>query len=75
LERTFSKLSTDLHAQICSSQWTPEQQDDIQRTAKETIPGIKTAAIPSGLNAAKGGVAVVEFLQEMVYNVGIPKRA
>lgn len=26
--------------------WTPEQQEEIQRIARETIPGIKTAAIP-----------------------------
>jgi len=59
---------------ICSSQWTPEQQDQIQRIAKATIPGIKTVAIPAGLNATKGGQAVVAFLKEAIYSVGIPRR-
>jgi hypothetical protein len=61
--------------QICSSQWTPEQQREIQQIAKDTIAGIKTAAIPAGLNATQGGGAVVEFLKNMVYDVGIPRRA
>jgi hypothetical protein len=61
--------------QICSSQWTPEQQVKVQDIAIRTIPGIKTAAIPAGLNAMKGGEAVVEWLKKMVYDVGIPRRA
>jgi hypothetical protein len=42
--------------------------------AKATIPGIKTVAIPAGLNATKGGEAVVAFLKERVSTVGLPKR-
>jgi hypothetical protein len=61
-------------SQICSSQWSPEQQEQIQRIAKGTVPGIKTVAIPAGLNATKGGQAVVAFLIESISTVGLPKR-
>jgi hypothetical protein len=44
--------------------WTKEESDEIQRIAKETVPGIKTMAIPQGLQVEKGPDAVVEFLKE-----------
>lgn len=50
-------------------QWTPEQQEEIQRIAKETIPGIRTAAIPTGLQVEKGPDAVVEFLKGKIDDV------
>lgn len=44
--------------------WTKEESDEIQRIAMETVPGIKTMAIPQGLQVEKGPDAVVEFLKE-----------
>ena len=44
--------------------WTPEESDKIQSIAKETVPGIKTMAIPFGLQVEKGPDAVVEFLKK-----------
>jgi hypothetical protein len=44
--------------------WSKSESDEIQRIAKETVPGIKTMAIPQGLQVEKGPDAVVEFLKE-----------
>jgi hypothetical protein len=44
--------------------WTAEESDEIQRIAKETVSGIKTMAIPFGLQVEKGPDAVVDFLIE-----------
>lgn len=44
--------------------WTQEESDEIQRIAKEIVPGTKTMAIPQGLQAEKGPDGVVEFLKE-----------
>ncbi|KAJ9104165.1 hypothetical protein QFC20_004602 [Naganishia adeliensis] len=54
---------------FCASMWTPEQQEEIQRIARETIPGIRTAAIPTGLQVEKGPDAVVEFLKGKIDEV------
>ena len=42
--------------------WTPEESQEIQTIAKETRPGIKTNAIPQGLQVERGPDAVVEYL-------------
>jgi len=39
------------------------------------IPGIKTIEIPTGLNATKGGDAVVDFLKEQVIGLGLLSRS
>jgi hypothetical protein len=44
--------------------WTPEESARIQQIAKGIIPGIKTHAIPQGLQVEKGPEAVVEYLKE-----------
>lgn len=46
--------------------WTPSESSEIQTIARETIPGIKTMAIPQGLQVEKGPDAIVEFLIEKV---------
>ncbi|ORY29566.1 hypothetical protein BCR39DRAFT_532157 [Naematelia encephala] len=51
---------------FCASMWTPEEQERIQRIARETIPGIKTHATPTGLQAKSGAEGVVEYLLERV---------
>jgi hypothetical protein len=48
--------------------WTPEQSAEIQATAREIVPDIKTHAIPEGLQVQRGPDAVVEYLK-----VQIPK--
>ncbi|CZS92715.1 uncharacterized protein RAG0_03239 [Rhynchosporium agropyri] len=49
---------------FCASMWTKDESDEIQRIAKETVPGIKTMAIPQGLQVENGPDAVVEYLKE-----------
>lgn len=44
--------------------WAKEQSDEIRAVAKEVVPGIKTTAIPEGLQVAKGRDAVFEWLME-----------
>jgi len=46
--------------------WSEEESDYIQKLAKEIVPGIKTHAIPEGLQVEKGPDAVVEYLTENV---------
>jgi hypothetical protein len=60
--------------QICSSQWTVTQQEEVLEIGKSMVPGIKTIAIPPGLNATKGGNAVVDFLKEQVIGLGLRTR-
>lgn len=48
---------------FCASMWTAQESEEIQRIARETVPGIKTMAIPHGLQVEKGPDAVVEFLK------------
>lgn len=43
--------------------WTIEESDLIQKIAKETVPRVKTMAIPHGLQAEGGPDAIVEFLK------------
>ncbi|KAN0119966.1 hypothetical protein V8E51_002174 [Hyaloscypha variabilis] len=49
---------------FAASMWTQDESDEIQTIARETIPGIKTMAIPQGLQAEKGPDGVLEFLKE-----------
>ena len=46
--------------------WTPEESEKIQAIARSIVPGIKTHAIPQGLQAEKGPDAVVEYLKEQI---------
>ncbi|KFY16354.1 hypothetical protein V492_01396 [Pseudogymnoascus sp. VKM F-4246] len=49
---------------FCASMWTKEESDRIQAIARETLPGIKTMALPQGLQVEKGPDAVVEYIIE-----------
>lgn len=42
--------------------WTPKESERIQAIARETKPGLKTTAIPQGMQAQEGPDAVVEYL-------------
>ena len=71
----FSHVLKLTAIQICSSQWTVSQQQEVVELAKTMISGIKTIKIPPGLNATKGGDAVVDFLKEQVIGLGLPTRS
>lgn len=43
--------------------WTPEESSKVFETARGIVPGIKTHAIPNGLQVEKGPDAVVEYLE------------
>jgi hypothetical protein len=44
--------------------WTPEESAEIQAIAKEKKPGIKTMALPQGLQVERGPDGVFEWLME-----------
>jgi hypothetical protein len=46
--------------------WTPEESREIQDIARRAVPGIKTMALPQGLQVERGPDAVVEYLIERV---------
>ncbi|PMD36516.1 hypothetical protein L207DRAFT_568756 [Hyaloscypha variabilis F] len=53
----------------------PQVLKEVVELAKTIIPGIKTIEIPPGLNATKGGDAVVDFLKEEFIGLGFPTRS
>lgn len=52
--------------QFSASMWSPEEAAEIHGIAKSLVPGIKTHAIPQGLQVERGPDAVVEHLLEEV---------
>ncbi len=46
--------------------WTAGQAEEIQAIARSLRPGIKTYAIPHGLQVERGPDAIVEHLMENV---------
>lgn len=46
--------------------WTAQQAAEIQAIARRLRPGIRTHAIPYGLQVEKGPDAIVEYLLENV---------
>ncbi|WVQ68660.1 uncharacterized protein L199_006869 [Kwoniella botswanensis] len=54
---------------FCASMWTPEEQDEIQKIAKETIPGIKTNGTPTGLHTQVGPDGIVRYLVERIDDI------
>lgn len=46
--------------------WTEQQSDEMIKTAQRLIPGIKTYAIPHGLQVAKGPEGIIEHLKEQI---------
>lgn len=49
-----------------ASMWTPEQAKVIREIAEREKPGIRTHAIPEGLQVERGPDAIVEYLLERV---------
>ncbi|WRT64443.1 uncharacterized protein IL334_001375 [Kwoniella shivajii] len=54
---------------FCASMWTPEQQEEIQKIARDTIPGIKTHGIPTGLQVQVGPDGIVKYLMERIDDI------
>jgi hypothetical protein len=48
--------------------WTREESEGIRKIAREAVPGVKTMAIPEGLQVERGPEAVFEWLM-----VEVPK--
>lgn len=49
-----------------ASMWSTEEAAEIRAIAERERPGIKTHALPQGLQVEKGPDAVVEYLVEVV---------
>jgi hypothetical protein len=47
-----------------ASMWTPEESLKVRTEAADLVPGLKTFAIPQGLQVERGPDAIVEFLVE-----------
>jgi hypothetical protein len=45
--------------------WSSEEAAKIRATAEKELPGIKTHAIPQGLQVEKGPDAIVKYLVEV----------
>ncbi|WVW85186.1 hypothetical protein I302_107224 [Kwoniella bestiolae CBS 10118] len=54
---------------FCASMWTPEQQEEIQRIAKDTLPNIKTNGTPTGLHTQVGPDGIVKYLVEKIDDI------
>ena len=70
LERLFTwnykKLTT---GQICSSQWTAEEQDQAVTIAKTSVPHIGVITIPPGLDAREGSEGILSFLKGAIQSL------
>ncbi|KAF4979176.1 hypothetical protein FZEAL_4549 [Fusarium zealandicum] len=64
VEPTVTKLKPDIL--FCASMWTVEESTEMREIAKSIVPGIKTYAIPHGLQVDKGPDAIVEHLKEQI---------
>ncbi|WOO80287.1 uncharacterized protein LOC62_03G003801 [Vanrija pseudolonga] len=54
---------------FAASMWTPEEQEQIQQIARDTIPGIKTHGIPTGLQVKEGPEGVVRYLTAQIDDI------
>ncbi|KAF4121498.1 hypothetical protein GMORB2_1905 [Geosmithia morbida] len=61
LEPTVVKFQPDILC--CASMWTVEESTQMREKAKSLVPGIKTHAIPHGLQVKDGPDAIVEHLK------------
>ena len=52
--------------QFCASMWTSKESEKVFAMARSVVPGIKTHAIPEGLQVQRGPNAVVEHLIEQI---------
>lgn len=52
--------------QFCASMYSPAQSAQILALARDIVPGVRTLALPQGLQVERGPDAVVEFLVERI---------
>ncbi|CAG9948133.1 unnamed protein product [Clonostachys rosea f. rosea IK726] len=62
VKETVERVQPDVLC--CASMWTVEESTAMRELAKSLVPGIKTYAIPHGLQVDKGPDAIVEHLKE-----------
>ncbi|KAK1765890.1 hypothetical protein QBC33DRAFT_542812 [Phialemonium atrogriseum] len=62
LEPMLTELRPDILC--CASMWTPAESSEMQEKARSILPGIKTHAIPQGLQVNQGPDAIVAHLKE-----------
>jgi hypothetical protein len=43
--------------------WTPAESERIQSIARDIVPGLRTFAVPQGMQVEKGPDAVVEYVE------------
>ena len=51
---------------FCASMWSKEESDEMRAIADKLVPGIRTYAIPQGLQVKEGPDAVVEHLKNQI---------
>lgn len=51
---------------MCASMWELEKSNRMRQTAESLVPGIKTHAIPFGMQVEQGPDAVVAYLTEQL---------
>jgi hypothetical protein len=61
--------------QICSSQWTAEEQTTLNNLASAVVPNVKIVNIPPGLDAREGSDGIIKFLYKAVRSSGIARCA
>lgn len=61
---SWEEVATDKPTKFCASMWSKEESDSAFSMAREIVPGVKTLAIPQGLQVEKGPDAVVDFVKE-----------
>ncbi|KAK5168698.1 uncharacterized protein LTR77_006007 [Saxophila tyrrhenica] len=64
VEAKLKEVQPDLL--FCASMWTAEESEGIQQIGRDSVPGIKTYAIPHGLQVNGGPDAVVEHLKKQI---------
>lgn len=62
VKKVISETQPDI--MFTASMWTPEESIGARKAALEVKPGIKTFALPQGLQVNRGPDAVVEFIVE-----------
>ncbi|KAH7310901.1 hypothetical protein B0I35DRAFT_514867 [Stachybotrys elegans] len=66
LQIVLDALVTPAGILICSSQWSPEEQQKANTIAKGVFPEIKMVNIPPGLDQREGSVGILAFLKDAI---------
>jgi len=57
--------------QICSSQWSSEEQQKADSIAKSIYPEINIVNIPPGLDQREGSAGILDFLMDAVSQLDV----